>query len=164
MKVTTVKHLLTLLWFCGALMTPAAAQTGLNFSGLQADQSAPLEVSADRLSLNQSDGSALFQDNVIIGQGNIRLSADQVVVRYSNGGGISRVDVQGKVTFVTADEAAEADTAIYDLDNRQLTLAGNVMVTQGQSAVLADRMVVDLATGDATLTGRVRTILQQAAQ
>ncbi|MEO0358985.1 MAG: hypothetical protein AAF386_11980 [Pseudomonadota bacterium] len=62
-----MKHILLTALCWGLWITTAAAQTGLNFAGLQQDQSAPLEVSADALSLNQSDGTAIFERNVIIG-------------------------------------------------------------------------------------------------
>ena len=57
--------------------SPALAQN-VTFGGMRADISAPVEVAADNLSVNQADGSAVFTGNVVIGQGEMRLSADSV--------------------------------------------------------------------------------------
>ena len=59
---------------------PAAAQN-VAFGAMRADVSAPVEVSADSLSVNQADGSAVFSGNVLIGQGEMRLAADRVTVK-----------------------------------------------------------------------------------
>ena len=59
--------------------SPAVAQN-VAFGGMRADISAPVEVAADNLSVNQADGSAVFTGNVVIGQGEMRLSADSVTV------------------------------------------------------------------------------------
>ena len=66
--------LLTLLCALG----PAAAlaqDAAISFGGLKQDTSLPVEVKADSLAVNQADGSATFTGNVLVGQGEMRLSA-----------------------------------------------------------------------------------------
>lgn len=146
--------------------TPAAvlAQgTQITFGGLKHDASQAVEVSSDTLSINQTDGSAVFTGNVVIGQGTMRLSANRVVVEYAVGGStkrISKMHANGGVLLVNGTEAAEADQAVYSIDNGNIIMTGNVILTQGQSALSSNRMVVNLSTGQATLEGRVKTILQ----
>jgi lipopolysaccharide export system protein LptA len=65
------------------------------------------------------------------------------------------------VTFVTATEAAEAESADYNLTDGTLTLSGNVLLTQGPSALSSDRMTINLKTGTARMDGRVRTVFNQ---
>ena len=67
----------------------------------------------------------------------------------------------GGVTFVTETEAAEAQSASYDITTGMLTLEGDVLLTQGASAISAGRMLINVTTGTATMDGRVRTVLQQ---
>lgn len=141
---------------------PATAQTNINLGGIAADPSAPVEVTADNLNVDQDTGSAVFSGNVVIGQGDLRLSAPSVQVTYAaNSGDITRLQATGGVTFATATEAAEAQSADYNLANGLLTLNGNVLLTQGQSALSADSMVLDLNAGTAQMNGRVRTVFQQ---
>jgi lipopolysaccharide export system protein LptA len=119
-------------------------------------------VAADNLAVDQDTGKAVFSGNVVIVQGDMKVSAANVEVLYAAAtGNIARLVATGGVTFVTATEAAEAQNADYDLEGGFLTLTGDVLVTQGQSAVSADKMVVNVADGSAVMEGRVRTVLQQ---
>jgi lipopolysaccharide export system protein LptA len=159
-------HILRIATFVIAsfLTLPASAQgTAITLGGINADPSAPMEISADSLSVDQDTGLALFDGNVVVGQGDLRLSAGQVRVSYdAETGDIRFLEITGGVTIVTATEAAEAQTARYDLDAGELILSGEVLVTQGASAMAADRMVVNLEDGTSRLDGRVRTVFQQA--
>jgi len=138
---------------------PALAQTSVDLGGLTADPSAPVEITADSLSVDREAGSALFSGNVVIGQGEMRIAAGEVRVTYNEtSGDIRRLSASGGVTFVTGVEEAEAQTAEYDLDAGTLSLAGDVLLTQGPSALSADRMSVNLSTGAAQMEGRVRTV------
>ncbi|MFT5742785.1 MAG: lipopolysaccharide export system protein LptA [Paracoccaceae bacterium] len=159
-------HILRIATFVIAsfLTLPASAQgTAITLGGINADPSAPMEISADSLSVDQDTGLALFDGNVVVGQGDLRLSAGQVRVSYdAETGDIRFLEITGGVTIVTATEAAEAQTARYDLDAGEMILSGEVLVTQGASAMAADRMVVNLEDGTSRLDGRVRTVFQQA--
>ncbi|MDJ0821382.1 MAG: lipopolysaccharide transport periplasmic protein LptA [Paracoccaceae bacterium] len=132
------------------------------FGTMQQDTSAPVEVSANSLSVNQSDGTALYSGNVVIGQGDMRLAAPRVLVVYAEEAGrIQRMEATGGVTLVSGEEAAEAERADYNIDSGTVVMSGNVLLTQGPNAITSDRMVVNLEDGTAQMTGRVRTILQQ---
>lgn len=140
----------------------APAQTNINLGGVSADPNAPVEVSADSLSVDQDSGTAVFAGNVVVGQGDLRLNAGEVQVIYSaDTGDIAQLKASGGVTFVTATEAAEARTADYNLTAGTLILRGDVLLTQGASALSAEEMRVNLTTGTAQMTGRVRTVFQQ---
>jgi lipopolysaccharide export system protein LptA len=140
-----------------------AQGTAVTLGGLNTQPDAPIEISADSLAVDQDSGEAIFTGTVIIGQGDLRISAATVQVIYSDEQGkISRFLADGGVTFVTASEAAEASSAIYDLDGETLTLTGNVLLTQGNSALTADRMMINIDTGAARMEGRVRTVFQQS--
>lgn len=149
---------------CAALVcaTPTLAQTNINLGAVSADPDAPVEITADNLSVDQDTGVAIFEGNVVIGQGDLRLSAGRVRVVYSDTeGNINRLSASGGVTFVTASEAAEAASAEYNLTAGTLVLQGDVLLTQGASAIAADTMRVNLNDGSAQMDGRVRTIFNQ---
>ncbi|MCR9109567.1 LptA/OstA family protein [uncultured Marivita sp.] len=145
-----------------AFATLAQAQgTEVAFGTVQQDTSLPVEVSADSLSVSQSDGSALFTGNVIIGQGEMRLSAPRVLVYYTeNQTGVDRLEATGGVTLVNGDQAAEADTAEYEVNRGTIRMVGNVLLTQGANTLVSDSMDVDLEAGTALMNGRVRTVFQ----
>ncbi len=125
------------------------------------DASLPVEVTADELSVDQSTGEAVFDGNVLVVQGEVRLSAGKVTIEYAEEGSenaISRLLASGGVTFVTTSDAAEARDAVYSVADGTVTLSGEVLLTQGQNAIAGDRLVVDLDSGNGRMEGRVRTV------
>ena len=156
--------MMKLLAFCASLFLAdsAFAQTSVALGGLSVDTSAAIEVSADSLSIDQDTSTAIFDGNVIIGQGDLRITAGQVEVIYGEDPSqIARLLASNGVTFVTTTEAAEAQQADYDITTGLLVLTGEVLLTQGASAISAGRMVINVTDGTALMDGRVRTILQQ---
>lgn len=140
---------------------PALAQN-VAFGGIKADTSAPVEMSADSLQVNQKDGSAVFTGNVVIAQGEMKLQAGEVVVVYAEGGQqrIQSLRATGGVVLVSGPDAAEASEAVYNVESGVIDLAGDVVLTQGQNVLTGDKMQVSLADGTAQVQGRVRTVLQ----
>ncbi|WP_273503144.1 lipopolysaccharide transport periplasmic protein LptA [Paracoccus sphaerophysae] len=144
-----------------ALPLPVAAQT-VAFGGIKADTKAPVEVTAETLKVDQSTGQANFTGSVLIGQGQMRLSADSVTVTYAQGGQqkIKTLNASGGVTLVNGPDAAEAAEAVYDVETGNIVLTGDAIVTQGQNVLAGDRIEVNLTDGTASVAGRVRTVLQ----
>lgn len=104
------------------LATPVLAQTNINLGGITTDPSAPLEVAADSLSVDQDSGTAIFDGNVVIGQGALRIAAGRAQVVYNaTSGDIARFDASGGVTFTSDTESAEAQAAVYDLESGTLS-------------------------------------------
>lgn len=144
------------------LGTGAAAQTNVALGGLTVDTTAAIEVTAESLQVDQDTATAVFSGDVVIGQGDLRLTAGEVTVVYGDDTTeIAKLIATGGVTFVTATEAAEAQEADYDIVTGLLTLTGDVLLTQGASAISAERMRINVTDGTATMDGRVRTVLQQ---
>ncbi|MGB3246125.1 MAG: lipopolysaccharide transport periplasmic protein LptA [Sulfitobacter sp.] len=141
-----------------------AQGTGVAFGTIRQDTNQPVEVSADNLSVDQETGTAIFTGNVMIGQGEMRLTATRVLVVYrASGEGIARLEATGGVTLVSGPDAAESERADYNIDTGTIEMSGNVLLAQGRSAISADRMSVRLSDGTAQMSGRVRTILQSTS-
>lgn len=148
---------------CGLMLAPVSVLAqSVAFGGISADISAPVEVQADSLSVNQSSGQAEFSGNVVITQGEMRLSAGRVTVNYAAGGQqrIDTLEATGGVTLVNGPEAAEAQQALYRVADGTITLTGDVLMTQGDNILAGERMEVDLRSGTANVSGRVRTVIQ----
>lgn len=137
----------------------AVAQAQIALSGLSADPGAPVEVTAESLSIDQNARSAVFSGDVVIAQGEMRIAAGRAEVHYSEETGeIARLVLSGGVTFVTAEEEAGAERAEYDLAGGVLVLSGDVLLSQGPNVLSADEMRVNLRDGTAQMQGRVRTL------
>ncbi len=108
----------------------------------------------------------MFNGNVLVVQGQMRMSAGRVTIEYAQeegaASGIARLLATGGVTFVTASDAAEAKDAIYSVAEGTVTMTGEVILTQGQNAIAGDKLVVNLTSGNGRMEGRVRTVFTPA--
>lgn len=155
-RVTTILALLALSCTMGLAQGASVA-----FGGLKQDTSLPIEVSADQLAVSQTDGTAIFTGNVLVGQGEMRLSADRVKVEYTaDGNGISKLFASGGVTLVNLTDAAESREAIYTIASGNVVMTGDVLLTQGGNALSGQKLVIDLKTGTGVMEGRVQTVFQ----
>lgn len=151
---------------CLALIAGAAPVTAqeaqVAFGSANADPSLPVEVTSETLNVNQEDGSAEFIGNVIVVQGEMRLTAERVLVIYNQErSAIERMEATENVVLVNPPDAAEGDWAEYKIGSGEIVMKGNVLLTQGPSIISGDQMNANLTSGTATMTGRVKTILQQ---
>ncbi|MEM8802858.1 MAG: lipopolysaccharide transport periplasmic protein LptA [Pseudomonadota bacterium] len=157
-----MNRLFCMIFACMVLPFAAFAQANIAFGTGAFDAGLPVEVTADEFSVDQSNGKAVFAGNVLVVQGEVRLSASSVTVEYAqeNGApnGISRLLADGGVTFVTSTDAAEARDAVYSVSDGTVTMSGDVILTQGQNAISGDRLVVNLVSGNGRMEGRVRTV------
>lgn len=144
----------------------AAAQgTTIDLGAAPRDRSAPLEITADQLAMNQSEGTARFAGNVLASQGTLRLSAVSVLVAYATGsegrpGQIVEITAEGDVLLVNGPETARADRAVYTVESGIMRMSGNVLLTQGGSAISGERLQMNLDDGTGVMEGRVKTIFQ----
>ena len=147
----------------GALLLsgPASAQNQVAFGGLKADTTLPVEVTADSLAVNQSDGTATFAGNVTIIQGDMRLKAGTVAVVYKTDDRkrIESLSATGGVTLSAGPDAAESREAVYVIDTGQVVMTGDVLLTQGAAIISGQKLTVDLKSGTGSMDGRVKTVL-----
>lgn len=136
-----------------------AQQANIAFGGIKQDTSLPVTLDADTLSINNADGSAQFSGNVVIVQGEMRMTAGNVQVEYSpDGGGIKTLHATGGVTLISATDAAEAKEAFYTIESGDVVMTGDVLLTQGKNAVSGQKLVLNLKSGTGVMEGRVQTI------
>ena len=162
--MTRPGQLLPMILSLALMAAPALAQnTGF---GRAQDTKLPVEVTSDQLSVDQKTGKATFSGNVLIGQGQMRLSADRVTVTYAQGdkSRISALHAEGNVTMVSGEDAAEARAADYDVESGNVILTGDVLLTQSGNVLAGEKVTVDLETGTANASGRVRSVLQPGSE
>lgn len=147
------------------LATGAGAEgTSVAFGGLKADTTLPVEMNADSLAVNQTDGTAVFSGNVVVTQGAMKLSAAEIRVEYSaDKKAIDKLYATGRVLLVNASDAAEADQAVYTIASGEVVMTGNVLLTQGQAAMSSQKLIIDLKSGTGRMDGRVTTTFTPGA-
>ena len=122
------------------------------------NSTAPVDVTADRIEVQDRADRAIFAGNVRANQGELSLSTPRLTVAYSGGQGnggvqIRRLDAAGGVVVKSPSETARGDFGIYDLDRRLITLIGNVQLDREQNRVSGARLVIDLDSGRAVVDG-----------
>lgn len=136
-----------------------AQQANIAFGGIKQDTSLPVTLDADTLAINNADGSARFTGNVIVSQGEMRLTAGEVQVEYlPDGGGIKTLHATGGVTLINTGDAAEAKEALYTIDTGNVVMSGDVLLTQGANAISGQKLVINLKDGTGVMEGRVQTV------
>lgn len=124
----------------------------------------PLEVTADRLDVDQQANASVFEGEVLVVQGEMRLTAQRLRIEFQDlpegGRRVERLLASGGVTVVTPEEAIEAREAVYHLPSGGLEMTGDVMLVQGENILTGQRFVADMVAGTGTMSGRVRTIIR----
>ena len=123
-----------------------------------------LEITSETLEVDQETGVSTFSGDVVVAQGDMRLTAQSLRIEYSTSGEdsrqrIDRLVADGGVTMVTEAEAVEARSAIYSLTDQTLEMIGDVVLVQGANILAGERFFADLRTGTGRMSGRVRTLI-----
>ena len=175
------------------LAAPVFAQTLTNsFGGLSKSSKDPIDIESDVLVVHDSQKYATFKGNVKAVQGTTTLRARELDVHYTGGGEqaavearpadakdgkgasadsgtqITQIEAKGDVIITSDnDQTTSSEWAIYDVPSQQVTVGGNVVLTQGKNVLKGDRLVIDLKTGEsrfenpgntATAGGRIRAL------
>jgi lipopolysaccharide export system protein LptA len=155
-----IKPLALMIACAGLLLVgPVMAEgTNLKFGNLKGDPSLPVEIKADSLSVDQTNGAAEFAGNVVITQGPIKMSADKVSVTYgADQKKVENLHATGNVLLVNATDAAKGNEAVYTIDSGTVVMTGDVVLTQGAAAIKGQKLSVDLRSGNGNMSGGVTT-------
>ena len=119
------------------------------------DSSAPIDVTADRIEVQDRADRAIFAGNVKVRQAALALDTQRLTVSYSSGGGIQirRLDAAGGVVVRSPSETARGNFAVYDLDRKLITLIGDVRLARAGSTINGSRLLIDLNSGRAVVDG-----------
>jgi lipopolysaccharide export system protein LptA len=130
---------------------PAWAQ---GFAGV--DSNAPVDYAADRIEVQDRAHRVVLSGNVDITQGDLRLRAQRITVNYTRAGSlqIQRMIAGGGVQVQRGNQSARGDVAVYDLNRRIITMAGNVALNRGGDTLNGGRLVINLATGVSSVDGQ----------
>lgn len=141
----------------------ASAQSAL--TGGSFDTNQPIEITADSLEVQQAKQLAIFEGNVQVVQGDIRMRSAKLVVHYSESGqqkdggpaNIRQIDALGNVFLSSPRETAQGDNGVYNVTNKQIDLQGNVVLTQGKNVLRGNKLTLNLVTGESRVEGGAAT-------
>ena len=141
-----------------------AAGTALVF---KTDPNAPIDVDADRLDVDDRAKRAVFKGDVHAAQGDFAVRTATLTAHYTGKAGLAdqmnaatadqpaqltRIEARGKVIVTSKNgQKATGDWANFDVKANQVTVGGDVVLTQEKNVVRGTRLVIDMTTGKSTI-------------
>lgn len=161
------------LAFMGAipLSSGIAAAQATSTSGFALSGDQPIDIDADTFEVDDTTKLITFTGNVVAVQGENRLKAGRMTVRYAGGstglasgqGDIERIDLYDSVQLDTATQKATGETGYFDMTQQNFVLEGKqVVLSEGGNVFVGCKLTVDMATSRANLDacgGRVQVKL-----
>lgn len=163
--------------------TPATVAGGGPMAGFSTQSQGPVDIAADKLTYDSANCESIATGSVEMLQGTSRLRAEAAHAfskhKPATGpdqpacGPVERIEVDGGVFYVTPDETARGDHAVYDADQNLIVMTGNVVLVQAkQNVVRGNRLTIHTLTHLAEMVstaqgrgtpGRVRAVLYPSA-
>ncbi len=115
----------------------------------------PVDYAADRIELQDRAERVVLSGNVVVNQGDLRLTAARTIVDYTNTDAlrIQRITATGGVSVTRGSENARGNVSVYDFNRRTITLVGDVALRRGTDTLNGGRLVIDLNTGVSSVDG-----------
>lgn len=133
------------------------------------DSRQPVSIEADKLVYSDKEQKATYSGNVVVIQGDSKLTCSVMVVTLEKGGsaasapatgeaaaggtsgGVRHMDCSGPVSMLSKEQTATADSAAYDKSQNKVWLIGHVALSNDGNVTKGDRLVYDLTSGQATV-------------
>ncbi len=126
---------------------------------------APIDITANEAEVVQSKCLTIWRGAAEAVQAQARLRADTITVYSSpkgvgaNGqpscGGADRIVADGNVYYVTAQQNARGNHAVYSQPDDQIVITGDVIVVQGNDVARGDRLTLKISTRDAKMESNI---------
>ena len=135
---------------------------------------APIDITASTAEVISAQCQTIWRGSAEALQDRTRLRADTIKVYAhpkgtgANGqadcGATDRIEAEGHVFYVDADQNARADKAVYSQGADQIVMTGNVIVVQGPNVARGERLTIKVSTREARMeagggSGRVRAVI-----
>ena len=128
-------------------------------TAVAATQGEPVKISADSLELDQKNQSTTYSGNVLLTQGEMRLTADSLTV-FVKSGKLGHIEARGEPAHFESQlkdgttVVGEARELRFDSTAGLLTLIGNSRLVQGQNRIGNDFIEYDLNRGNLKAGGK----------
>lgn len=157
--MTTMRRNLAGRWRLPLLAAALAFMAGPLASAQISSQSGqPIAYSADRGEFVQAERRLVLSGNAELLQGRNRVRANAITLTYGAGegggvGDVDRIEASGEVYFVTPEQVARGDRAVYTASDDTIVVTGEVILTQGENVLSGDRLTIHVGSGRSTMQG-----------
>ena len=139
------------LTIAGAVLMTALALPAVSGAQNRADASRqPVQYGADSGEYTPDGFSLRGRAEVTQGSNRLRASA---IRGFTANGDLTRIEATGEVYFVTPDQSMKGDRAVYTLNDGNVVVTGDVILTQGKSVLTGNRLVYNVRTETARIEG-----------
>lgn len=118
-------------------------------SSWAADRTEKITIDADYMKLNLETGFSSYTGNVVITQGELKLTGDKVTVQQTKNNEVERITVNGKpahynhVTEKGENIQAESEHMVYTASENKLVMTVNANLKQPDHQVSSQKIVYD---------------------
>jgi lipopolysaccharide transport protein LptA len=152
-----------------AKQAAAALTEGANAAAgvFKTDPTAPIDVDASRLDVDDVKKQAVYRGDVRAVQGDFVVRTSEMRAFYTGAAGlaeqlnptekkapaqVTRIEARGKVIVNSKNgQNATGDWADYDVKANQVVLGGDVILTQEKNVVRGTRLTIDMITGQSVI-------------
>ena len=158
-----------------ALAVALVAPLGIAKAQIAPSSNGPIDITSDTGDFSNSSCESTWRGSAEALQGQSRLRADVIraFLKPKAGGakappapgatdsqvscgGTDRIEADGNVFYVTPDQVARGDHAVYTADNDQVVMTGNVIVLQGKNVVRGDKLTIHVKSRQAIMDSDAR--------
>ena len=141
--------------------TAALAVGGSAGAQVNTNSKAPIDITANEAEVVNSRCVAIWRGDAEALQDQTRLRADTITVYArqrgvgANGqpacGATDHIEAEGHVYYVTPQQNARGDRAVYSSGADQVVITGHVIVVQGENVARGDRLTIKISTREARM-------------
>jgi lipopolysaccharide transport protein LptA/LPS export ABC transporter protein LptC len=149
------------------LAAEAAKAVDGTMSVFKTDPTAPIDVEAGRLDVDDRSKQAVFKSDVRAVQGDFIVRTSELRAYYTGAAGlaeettpgekkapaeITRIEARGKVIVTSKNgQNATGDWADFNVKDNQVVLGGDVILTQAKNVVRGSKLTIDMVTGESVI-------------
>ncbi len=161
------------LWSAGLVLALACA-AGSASAQIAGHSKAPIDITANEAEVVNAQCATTWRGNAEALQDKTRLRADTIKVfakvkgKGANGqadcGATERIEAEGHVYYVSPEQNARSDRAVYTAASDEVVMTGDVIVVQGSDVARGERLTLNVTTHQARMEaggggGRVRAVI-----
>lgn len=99
-------------------------------------------ITANRLSFDYERYSAVFEENVVVSDPQIRMESDKLNVLFDGEDNVKSVTAMGNVRLRYEDKTGSCGRAVYLANKGQIVLAESAVLRRGRDAVMGEKITV----------------------
>ena len=115
------------------------------------ENEAPYEILSENMYLDRNQKIIGFSGKVILNQGPLMMSADQIELFFSETltrEGFQEMKALGNVRLENSNSiSATGNIASYSVNGREMILTGNVLLTNEMSMIKGNKLILNIDTG-----------------